>query len=297
MLAGKTMKPFLKWAGGKARIAERIRAVLPPGQRLVEPFVGSGALFLSTEFPAYLLADANFDLINCYQQLQQGGLVFIDRCASYFAPANNNPDAYYALRARFNTTADVVEKAALFVYLNRHGYNGLCRYNASGGFNVPFGRYSRPYFPRNEMLFFRQKAVRCDFAAVDFVTTMQATARGDVIYCDPPYVPLSVTANFTSYSADGFSMASQARLTQEAEAAARRGVPVIISNHDLPLTRDLYAGADELLFFDVRRHISCDGANRTAAAELLAVFGAADCADAAPTHRRVRAHVGVCTGR
>lgn len=266
------MKPFLKWAGGKARLVERIKAVLPPGRRLVEPFVGSGALFLNTEYDEYLLADANRDLINCYRQLQQGGPAFIDVCASYFTPANNQPDAYYALRTRFNVTADAVEKAALFVYLNRHGYNGLCRYNGAGGFNVPFGRYVRPYFPRNEMLYFWRKAARCVFVVADFVTTLQATAPGDVVYCDPPYVPLSATAHFTSYNADGFSLASQRRLAQEAEAAARRGVPVVISNHDVPFTRDIYANANAHVFFDVQRNISCDRLHRTAAAEMLAVF-------------------------
>lgn len=266
------MKPFLKWAGGKMRLVTRIKTVLPEGRRLVEPFVGSGALFLNVEYPAYLLADANRDLINCYEQLQRGGSTFIDLCASYFVPANNQPDAYYTLRARFNTTADAVEKAAIFVYLNRHGYNGLCRYNGSGGFNVPFGRYARPYFPHNEMVFFWQKAAHCEFLVADFVTTLQATAPGDVVYCDPPYVPLSITANFTSYSADGFPLESQERLAQEAEAAARRGVPVVISNHDLPFTREIYAGADAQEFFTVQRNISCDRLKRAAAAELLAVF-------------------------
>lgn len=266
------MKPFLKWAGGKARSVERIKAVLPSGHRLVEPFVGSGALFLNVEFPAYLLADVNHDLINCYQQLQRGGLAFIDFCASYFTPTNNAPDAYYALRARFNATVDAVEKAALFIYLNRHGYNGLCRYNRSGGFNVPFGRYTRPYFPRDEMLYFWRKAARCEFVVADFVSTLQSTAPGDVVYCDPPYVPLSATAHFISYHADGFPLASQRRLAQEVEAAARRGVPVVVSNHDVSLTRSLYAAADAQMFFAVQRNISCNRLQRSAAAELLAVF-------------------------
>ena len=85
------MKPFLKWAGGKLRIVDRIKALLPPGQRLVEPFVGSGALFLNTDYAAYLLADANADLINLYQQLQQGGQPFIDYCASFFTAWSSFP--------------------------------------------------------------------------------------------------------------------------------------------------------------------------------------------------------------
>ncbi len=266
------MRPFLKWAGGKTRIVDRIKEVLPVGQRLIEPFVGSGALFLNAEFPRYLLADANKDLINCYQQLQSGGVEFIERCATYFTPANNRADAYYELRDRFNATVEPLERAALFVYLNRHGYNGLCRYNSSGGFNVPFGRYAKPYFPKDKMLIFWQKSARCIFQVADFLQTMDSAEPGDVVYCDPPYVPLSSTANFTSYSADSFTLESQRVLAAKAGEVARRGVPVIISNHDTPFTRTIYADAHDLIGFEVQRHISCDGANRAKAAELLAIF-------------------------
>lgn len=266
------MRPFLKWAGGKTRIVDRIKAVLPEGQRLIEPFAGSAALMLNAGYPAYVLADVNADLINCYRQLQRGGQVFIELCQSFFTPETNRPEAYYAFRERFNGSQDPTERAALFVYLNRHGYNGLCRYNASGGFNVPFGRYARPYYPEAEMRAFWQRAQRCEFAVADFVTTMDSAVPGDVLYCDPPYVPLSSTANFTSYSANSFTPDSQRALAAKAAALASRGVAVIISNHDTPFTRSIYEGADSLTYFEVQRHISCDGANRSKAAELLAVF-------------------------
>src|SRR5262245_19282765 len=116
------MRPFLKWAGNKYQIIERIKAVLPAGERLVEPFVGSGAVFLNTKYPSYLLADANSDLINLYQQLQLGGQTFVDYCRSFFIPENNRADAFYTLRARFNASEDRAEKGALFVYLNKHCY-------------------------------------------------------------------------------------------------------------------------------------------------------------------------------
>jgi DNA adenine methylase len=122
------------------------------------------------------------------------------------------------------------------------------------------------------MVYFWQKSARCEFLAADFVSTMQATVAGDVVYCDPPYVPLSATASFTSYSADGFGLASQRTLAHEAEHLVRRGIPVVVSNHDLPFTQEIYAAADEMVFFDVQRHISCDGDNRVRAAELLAVY-------------------------
>ena len=266
------MKPFLKWAGGKLRIVDRIKRLLPSGQRLIEPFVGSGALFLNSDYGAYWLADANADLINLYQQLQLGGQDFIDHCATFFTPANNDEATFYTLRRQFNQSIDPLEKAALFVYLNKHCYNGLCRYNARGEFNVPFGRYKQPYFPVVEMAAFQQKAQVATFQVQDFVATMAAAQVGDVVYCDPPYAPLSATANFTSYSAEGFGPAAQQKLAEMADALRRRGITVVISNHDTPFTRTLYATADEHSYFGLQLHISCDGANRTKAAEVLAIY-------------------------
>jgi DNA adenine methylase len=268
------VKPFLKWAGGKLRVVERIKALLPPGKRLLEPFVGSGALFLNTQYDAYLLADANADLINLYQQLQQGGQAFIDHCTTFFTPTNNDEATFYALRRQFNGTRNPLEKAALFVYLNKHCYNGLCRYNARGEFNVPFGRYKQPYFPATEMSAFHRKAQGATFQVQDFVATMDNAQSGDVVYCDPPYAPLSATANFTSYSADGFGVEEQQKLAVMAHILRQRGITVVISNHDTPFTRTLYATADEHQYFGVQRHISCDGANRTKADEVLAVYRA-----------------------
>lgn len=265
------MKPFLKWAGNKYKIVERIKALLPPGERLVEPFVGSGALFLNTDYPRYLLTDANADLINLYQHLQAEGEAFITYCRTLFTSENNNKDRYYALRDEFNSTTDLRRKSAIFLYMNKHGYNGLCRYNMQGGFNVPFGRYKRPYFPEAEMRHFVQKAQRATFQQASFTATMAACQPGDVIYCDPPYVPLSRTANFTSYSANGFGWTEQQELAQQAANLAQRGIPVIISNHDTEEVRQAYATA-EIESFEVRRYISCNGDKRDKAAELLALF-------------------------
>lgn len=265
------MKTFLKWAGNKQRLVERIRRLLPPGKRLLEPFVGSGALFLNTDYPAYLLTDANQDLIDLYLYLQREGAAFIDFCRTFFVPANNQAEVYYELRATFNTTEDPRLKAALFLYLNRHCYNGLCRYNAGGGFNVPFGRYKKPYFPQAEMEAFWRKSSQARFAQANFSTTIASARPGDVIYCDPPYAPLSATAHFTSYSAGGFGFDQQLALAAAARDAASRGVPVLISNHATPEIEDAYAGA-QIERFQVQRFISADGENRGSAAELLALF-------------------------
>lgn len=268
----KTIKPFLKWAGNKFRIMNHIHSMLPEGQRLVEPFAGSGAVFLNTEYDSYLLADSNADLISLYQTLQQQGEDFIQLCEKLFNPRTNREDYFYRRRAEFNTTKDDVRKAALFVYMNRHGYNGLCRYNARGGFNVPFGRYKRPYFPAREMQAFYEKAQHALFVHMDFSSVMAQVRTGDVVYCDPPYVPLTRSSNFTSYSAGGFDLPRQQQLAELAEQIRQRGIPVLISNHNTHFTREAYRTANNIKRFAVQRFISCNGRKRAAANELLALF-------------------------
>jgi DNA adenine methylase len=267
-------KPFLKWAGNKYQIIRHIRAILEtfPGKtRLIEPFAGSGAVFLNTRYPRNVLSDTNGDLIGLYQTLQAEGDDFIAYLRTFFTPQNNEPDRYYAFRELFNATTDRRLKSALFLYLNRHCFNGLCRYNGQQGFNVPFGRYKKPYFPEAELQAFYEKSRQAVFKTQHFETVMRTAKPGDIVYCDPPYVPLSRTANFTSYSTGGFTLADQQQLARLAGELSARGVVVLISNHNTEFTQALYHGAaiEEL---DVQRFISCKGANRGKAAELLALF-------------------------
>lgn len=265
------MKPFLKWAGNKYQIIEKIISVLPNGNRLIEPFVGSAAVFLNTNYPNYLLADINSDLIHLYQYLQCEGKDFINYCHIFFTPENNNEQVFYELRHLFNTTQDLRLKAALFIYLNKHCFNGLCRYNTKGQFNTPFGKYKKPYFPEREMQFFQQKSKNAIFAQMDFQQAMCSAKKGDVIYCDPPYVPLSPSANFTSYHTNGFNLSKQQELAELAKVLAKRGITVIISNHATEFTNSIYQNA-QLIPFSVQRFISCNVTKRNSAPELLAVF-------------------------
>ena len=268
----QSVRPFLKWAGNKYRIIDRIKHLLPSGSRLIEPFTGSGAVFLNTNFEYYVLSDNNPDLISLYTFVKQEGMEFIRYCRRYFNGKYNNPESYYLLRDRFNRSRNARQKAALFVYLNRHGYNGLCRYNAKGGYNVPFGRYQRPYFPEKEMLVFHRKAQQAEFVVGSFEAAFTNLQRGDVIYCDPPYVPLSDSANFTSYSAGGFDLGKQKQLAHLAEQAASRGIPVLISNHNTHFTQQAYQAATQRKTFQVQRYISCNGEKRQNAGEVLALF-------------------------
>jgi len=267
------LKPFLKWPGGKFRLTERICRKLDAGHRLVEPFAGSAAVFLNSNYAAYLIADSNPDLINLYQQLKEEGEPFIEYCRELFVPATNNKTAYYRLRQEFNDSGDRRRKSALFVYLNRHCYNGLCRYNSRGEFNSPFGRYKNPRFPAREMHHFYLKSGAAEFIHARFPETLQQVRTGDVVYCDPPYIPLSKTAYFTDYASGGFSWEDQVDLVDRAGKLSRRGIQVVISNHNTRASRQLYRdGGAVIQSFNVRRTISCQIKNRGLVGEILAVF-------------------------
>ena len=264
-------RSFLKWAGGKFDLLDVLTERLPQGDRLVEPFVGSGTVFLNMDYASFLLSDVNPDLINLYNLVKTSPDLIVAAAKPLFSPENNTKPAYNALRKEFNSTTEPLARSALFIYLNRFGYNGLCRYNLSGGFNVPFGQYQKPRFPEDEIYFFSERAQKAEFRCQGFTETFAQTRPGDVCYCDPPYVPLSPTANFSSYAKESFGLVSQKVLSQLAESCSRLGTDVLISNHDTSLTRSLYSVAD-LHFLNVARNISCASENRKAAPELIAHF-------------------------
>lgn len=264
-------RPFLKWAGGKFQIINKIRDSLPKGNRLIEPFVGAGAVFLNSDYDKFLLADINTDLINVFNYLRSEGEPFINFCNQFFTTEFNTKFAFLSLRSEFNSTNDSRLKAALFLYLNRHAFNGLMRYNKDGQFNTAFGDYKKPYFPEKEMFAFIQKAERAEIKCADYAVIMNEAIKGDVVYCDPPYVPLSLSANFTKYHSTGFGQTEQESLVQLAKALALKGIPVILSNHDTAFIQKLYQGASTVSF-DVQRNISCNGRNRAKAREVLALF-------------------------
>lgn len=239
--------------------------------RLIEPFVGAGSVFLNTDFDRYLLCDINADLINLYNTIKGEGKAFIEEARSYFTPKTNVKNFYYATRAQFNASSCTHERSLLFLYLNRHGFNGLCRYSRNG-FNVPFGSNKAPYFPEKELLHFCKKAKRARFVCADFTKVMKTAKAGDTVYCDPPYVPLSKTSHFTQYSGQVFSLEDQQALAALAEQLKKRSVSVLISNHDTKLTRELYQGANETQFIAASRHISRDASTRRPTQEILAIY-------------------------
>lgn len=266
------MKAFLKWAGGKSRIAADIENYLKDGKRLVEPFVGSGAVFLNTSFEKYLLCDTNSDLINLYNNLKQKPEELMEKTKEVFSPNNNTELKFYELRDEFNALgSEDIRKSSLFIYLNKHAFNGLCRYNQKGFFNVPYGRYKAPKCPLKEMQAFATKAEFATFKCQDFEDTFKEITLEDVVYCDPPYVPLSITSSFTSYSKDGFDLKDQVRLAKNAIASRAKGISCVISNNDLEITRKIYEGSD-IHQISVQRHIASKASSRKKAKEIIAVF-------------------------
>lgn len=265
-------RPFLKWAGNKYHCLDHLLQTFPEASRLIEPFTGSAAVFMNTDYPSYVLAEGNRDLVILYYYIREEGLEFIEYCRRWFVDKYNSADMYYQCRDEFNRLRKSRRKAALFLYLNRHGYNGLCRYNSKGYYNVPFGRYKKPYFPYREMQLFYQKSQCATLVHGDFRTTFLLARKGDLIYCDPPYSPLKQSSNFSAYTGKKFTDNDQISLANCAIDAAHRGITVMISNHDTEFTREQYRDA-EITSFPVRRFINCKSNQRVPVQELLAIFG------------------------
>ena len=269
-------RPFLKWAGGKYRLTDEINRLLPKRKQcLVEPFVGAGAVFLNSYFERYILADINPDLIHLFNIVKQDVEGYIQACKPvFFHPDANTESYYYTKRQEFNQSTDVFQRAVLFLYLNRFGFNGLCRYNSKNEFNVPFGAYKTHYFPEEELRFFAAKAQSAVFICADFQQTFQMADEDCVIYCDPPYAPISQNSNFTNYSGNEFSIAHQRDLANLAkDTVKQRNVQVVISNHDTPFTREIYQGA-KIRRLKVQRSISQASHKRIKVRELIAIFKA-----------------------
>jgi DNA adenine methylase len=253
------LAPPLKWAGGKRWQVRHLHDywTAHAHRRLVEPFCGGLAVALSLAPRRALLNDVNPHLINFYRWLKRGLVISM--------PMSKSKRRYYASRVRFNKLlgsgrGDSAEAAELFYYLNRTGYNGLCRFNRSGLFNVPFGRYKRIAYRHAFPEYVGA------LAAWDFVSTTFDGVRldpDDFVYADPPY-----DVEFTQYSKDGFGWDEQVRT---AEWLAQHPGPVILSNQATARITDLYASLGyRLTFLDAPRRISCTG-DRTPAREVLAL--------------------------
>lgn len=262
------MSTILKWAGNKTPIMPELIKHFPAGPRLVEPFAGSCAVMMATDYPHYLVADINPDLINLYLMIQKDHEAVIQIARELFKDFNSDVQ-YYRVRQHFNySISNEVEKAAYFLYLNRHGYRGLCRYNLSGHFNVSYGNYKNPYFPESEIRAFAEKAQRATFICASYDETLALLRTGDVVYCDPPY-----DGTFTAYHTAGFTEDDQYHLASILERRSSEGHPVIVSNSDTPLTCSLYRNFTRHRI-TAKRSMGVAAGDSKSAAEIIAVSGA-----------------------
>nr|WP_269218465.1 Dam family site-specific DNA-(adenine-N6)-methyltransferase [Escherichia coli] len=271
--AAEFERSIFKWAGGKFGVLEQIFRYLPEGKRLIEPFVGGGAVFMNAGYQENLLNDVNADLINFYKTLQREEHSLITLAHRFFLDYNTQ-EGYLAVRNAFNKQVyDDLHRAAAFLFLNRHCFNGLTRYNQAGEFNVGYGKYKTPYFPLQEMEAFLGAEGRSEFVCGDFAAVIEAAGEGDVIFCDPPYEPLPNTEGFTNYSGHDFKFEEQKRLVSLLTDAHRRGAKVLITNSGAPNVRELYQDRGfrvEPLF--ARRSVSCKGDTRGVAHDVMAIL-------------------------
>ena len=225
--------PFVKWAGGKRQLISKIERYLPKKYNTyIEPFVGGGALFFHLKPLEATLIDNNKELINCYKVIKNDLAGLIEMLKLH----KNEKDYYYRIREidrnqeEFKKWSDV-ERASRTIYMNRCCYNGLYRVNSKGFFNVPFGRYKNPLFCDEKNLNAVQKVLKnANIIWGDFEECLHFATKGDLIYFDPPYHPLSDTANFTGYTKDNFGKGSQERLFDVFDELNRRGCFIILSN-------------------------------------------------------------------
>jgi DNA adenine methylase len=253
-----TLRPPLKWAGGKRWQVPYLRPIWVPhsGRRLVEPFCGGLAVTLGLSPGRALVNDANPHLINFYRWLQKG-------LRGVTLQMENDEALFYRHRERFNSLltsgkGDSREAAALFYYLNRTGFNGLCRFNRSGEFNVPFGRYKRIAYTRD---FTKYQEVFAEWTLMNGDVEAVPLDRGDFVYADPPY-----DVEFTQYAKDGFSWGDQERT---AEWLAKHRGPVVLVNQATTRIQALYRKLGfAVQFLDAPRRISCTG-DRTPAREIM----------------------------
>lgn len=280
-------KSYLRYTGSKYRLMDAIRQYIKSPIVLVEPFVGSGTVSINTAASEYHWNDACSSVINTHRSVMKAaGLIIhnLEYIDSVLYKALDNEAKYYQIRDDFNRDLSsrwTPMQAARFIYLNKRGFNGLIRFNRSGGFNVPVGRTpsgkERSLF-EGIRSFEKDMLVRniTKFSAVHFADYMDSYIKkgealtGYTFYCDPPYVP--VAAHDFNYVAEGFSAQEQHLLVVKAQELRKLGARVLISNHDTPFTRDLYKDADRLVELKTYRSVAAKNTSRGNVSELLAIY-------------------------
>lgn len=262
-------QPFIKWAGGKRQLLKELTTGLPNFRNYHEPFLGGGALFFELFNKGLIkhahLYDYNDELITAYKAVKDMPFELIKELQKPIY--KNDENEYYRIRAL--KLQSMLERAARLIYLNHTAYNGLYRVNSNGEFNVPFGNYKNPKLFSEEVILADSKALQnAELHSGDFSMVLDYAEEGDLIYFDPPYNPLSVTSNFTSYTSADFSEEDQKRLAKVFGELDKRGCYVMLSNSSTELIRKLYKGYYIRVVY-ANRAINCKADGRGKVQELI----------------------------
>ena len=272
----KNVKPIIKWAGGKRQILPYLIENLPNNwDRYFEPFVGGGALLIELYkknlIKSAVISDINIDIYNLYLSIKEKPKELIEKIKTL--PFRNNSKDYYEARRLFNENKIInvpdLNRASLFIYLNRHCYNGLYRLNSKGEFNAPFGRYNNPSMPTEENIWELNKLFKKIIILNDDFEIVVINARkGDFVYFDPPYMPLSKTSNFTDYTSEGFDENGQIRLFNVCKKLNSLGVNFMLSNSNSEFIRNLYKDFN-IISIPAKRNINSKASLRGEIEELI----------------------------
>jgi DNA adenine methylase len=265
------MRPLLKWAGGKRSLINQIINFFPKdlnSRAYHELFFGGGAVFFNLNPNKGTINDINSRLINFYKVVRDHPSEIIKFASQY----KYEKTEYYRKRSRFNEYPDnEIEDAALFLYLNKTGYNGLYRVNSKGKFNVPFGRYTNPTIVDPNTIYEASKILQnVKIFNEDFSYILDFIKKGDICYLDPPYYPTSITSDFTNYHKDGFNLKDQIRLRNLCLDLDTNNVVFVQSNSDTQVIRNLYKSTEfQLIPLKTNRMISSKVTGRKSGYDLL----------------------------
>lgn len=239
------IKPFLKWAGGKRQLIPQIKENMPKNyNKYYEVFIGGGAVLFTIQ-PSYaVINDSNKELINCYQVIRDHADELIEELKTH----KNDKDYFYEIRRLDRSTKKYselsnIQRASRIIYLNKTCYNGLFRVNSQGEFNVPYGKYKNPDIVNEAVIKAVSKYLsdnQIEMLNKDFSTALNSAQKGDFIYLDPPYDPVSDTASFTGYDINGFKKEDQKRLKALIDQLHEKGCKILLSNSYTDFIRDLY---------------------------------------------------------
>ncbi len=266
-------RSFLKWVGGKYNAIPKIKKHFPmTGGVLVEPFMGSCTFALNSDYERFILNDYNPDLVNLCRWAATKPCDLISKSRELFVPSNNSEKVYYEIRDKYNRSRDEEERALLFFFLNRHGHKGLVRYNLSGLFNSPFGHYKSPRFPGEEIIDFSSHLKKARFVCGGFQNLKFRGGMDVDVYADPPYLPKSRTASFSSYTELGFSRDFHLKLNKKAVDWRSRTNSVVLSNIHVPVLKECYPNALRTVSIDVRHNIATNAKIKEPAKEVLLFY-------------------------